>query len=105
MPNPDDLERIYKENSSQLTPEQKENAEKTKKKLAETEEKLTEILPTAKDFNEKRFQRDLAIYRLGIRADEMNIISKLEDIRQALIERDLEYANMVLYYLIVGLRK
>jgi len=62
-------------------------------------------LPTAKDFFEARFQKDMVIYRLGLRADEMNIISKLDDIRQAVIERNLEYANMALQYLIIGLKQ
>lgn len=116
MPNPDDLERIYKqvekEYESQLTPEQKEDAEKAKKKLEEVKQQLAEQvnpalagLPTAKDFFETRFRKDMAIYRLGLRADEMNILTKLEDIRQAVVEENLEYANMALQFLIIGLKK
>ena len=116
MPNPDDLERIYrqvdKEYTSQLTPEQKEEAEKARKKLDELQKKLEESInqtvsnmPTAKDYFEDRFRKDMAAYRLGIRADELNLITKLEDIRQAVVENNLEYANMALQFLIIGLKK
>ncbi len=61
-------------------------------------------LPMAKDYFDTRFQKDLAIYRLGLHASEMNIVSKLEDIRQAIINGSLEYADMALQYLIIGLK-
>jgi hypothetical protein len=62
-------------------------------------------LPTAKDFMEKQFRKDLAAYRLGLRADELNIVSKLEEIRQAVTDGNLEFVNMALQYLIMGLKK
>ncbi len=62
-------------------------------------------LPTAKDYMNARFKQDLAIYRLGLNADKMNIVSKLEDVRQAVVDGNLEYANMALQYLIIGLKE